>query len=79
MDLKPCPFCGGEAEILVDSDRTSSKPWSLRCTGCGVDLRWYATQQEVRARWNMRIGEERLLEIELEKLFQRVQEKSQKP
>lgn len=32
--LKPCPFCGGEAEIYPEVDRTMGKFWYIRCKRC---------------------------------------------
>ena len=33
-DLKPCPFCGGEAEIYPEVDRIMGKFWYIRCKKC---------------------------------------------
>ena len=32
-ELKPCPFCGGEAEMCSNSDR-EGKYWYIRCKNC---------------------------------------------
>ena len=41
--LKPCPFCGGRANIVQDStgaDRDFAKlKFKIRCSKCGVTLR----------------------------------------
>lgn len=33
-DLKPCPFCGGKAEICSDVNRIMGKFWYIRCKKC---------------------------------------------
>ena len=62
MKLRPCPFCGHEAEIERKGDRRQSTIY--RCTFCGCTLEtgeeWgFGTQ------WNNRSG---AAKVELEKL-----------
>lgn len=33
-ELKPCPFCGGEAEMYPEVDRIMGKFWYIRCKKC---------------------------------------------
>ena len=33
-ELKPCPFCGAEAEIYPEVDRIMGKFWYIRCKKC---------------------------------------------
>jgi hypothetical protein len=35
IKLKPCPFCGGKAEI-IDCNVFADKAKRIRCTGCRV-------------------------------------------
>ena len=35
MEIKGCPFCGGEAEILENS-----RGCHIRCSECGLDARF---------------------------------------
>ena len=55
-ELRPCPFCGGEAHVV-------GKPHeAVFCVGCGDDtclgfsgLGWlYGTEEEAAAAWNRR-------------------------
>ncbi len=36
-NLKPCPFCGGTAELHIgDEQRDGAKGSYVECTGCGA-------------------------------------------
>lgn len=40
-DLKPCPFCGGEAELkdgLYSEDGMHDQKWSVCCKRCGATV-----------------------------------------
>ena len=49
--LKPCPFCGGEADI--DHDHTVEENHAFGCRKCGV---WFDTfnADDAIAAWNRR-------------------------
>jgi hypothetical protein len=53
MELKPCPFCGGSAEIRK---MPNAKLFKARCSGvCGVSVcktGW--TKEEAAKKWNVR-------------------------
>ena len=50
-ELKPCPFCGGEAEML----NYSPKEWLVVCpVCCGMVERWCETKEEAITQWNRR-------------------------
>ena len=45
--LKPCPFCGGKAEVLINEYSDSSKEYLVSCTECdGMVERWRKTEKE---------------------------------
>jgi Lar family restriction alleviation protein len=49
VNLKPCPFCGGEAESYVS--RTDAL---VRCERCPADMGVFDTEAEAIAAWNTR-------------------------
>ena len=54
--LKPCPFCGFEM-IEIDSPNGFDK--RAICNkgkgGCGAEIGWYISIQELRKAWNQRV------------------------
>ena len=54
-ELKPCPFCGHEAEML----NYSKNEWLVCCPACdGMVERWRETEKEAIEQWNRRANEE---------------------
>ena len=55
-ELKPYPFCGGEAEIEMDE----SWYWNYHvfCQECKIGTDYYETADETRQAWNRRAGEQ---------------------
>lgn len=50
-ELKPCPFCGGEAELL----NSLYGEWIVRCPDCeGMVEKWRETEEEAAEQWNRR-------------------------
>lgn len=41
--LKPCPFCGGEASVI---ERTLPEELCVVCTRCGVGLRKFIRRKD---------------------------------
>jgi len=55
-DLKPCPFCGNDAEGLHDSYmRKDFQGISIRCKNCGADGPWADTIEGAKEEWNKRV------------------------
>ena len=48
--LKPCPFCGGEAEIL----QTSGHMFCPLCSDCDTSGGHYFTEEDAARAWNDR-------------------------
>lgn len=54
-ELKPCPFCGGEAEIKhVDWFEPGNYAYGAKCEKCGAESRIGDTEAEAIAAWNTR-------------------------
>ena len=51
-ELKPCPFCGGEAKMA----NTDIGGWPVYCINCPCDYGryWFATKQKAIEAWNRR-------------------------
>lgn len=55
IELKPCPFCGSEAEILFIDD---SGVIIIRCTNlktCRISQTWFCAEEEAIEGWNRRV------------------------
>lgn len=50
-ELKKCPFCGGEAE-LVDCGKNE---WFVRCTKGCVEGKLYRQKCDAKNAWNRRV------------------------
>lgn len=54
MELKPCPFCGGKAEI-VRTENWEKFRFYATCLDCGVETpRTARTVTEAAKKWNRR-------------------------
>ena len=56
-NLKPCPFCGGEAQTTLRNIGDSGEDfWSVECFDpeCGCDFCLYTTEAEAIEAWNTR-------------------------
>jgi hypothetical protein len=54
--LKPCPFCGGEAEIWQEFDQL----WRPMCTQCDVMIALcYKSAEDAARTWNTRAKEDK--------------------
>ena len=51
MELKPCPFCGGEAEVLESDHSATFYCW---CDSCETRGNYYNTEAEAIEAWNTR-------------------------
>ena len=60
-ELKPCPFCGGKAQLDHEGIETSS---FVRCMECHARTRniavasYYCSDDKAIELWNHRVGEE---------------------
>jgi Lar family restriction alleviation protein len=51
--LKPCPFCGGSAQLNRLGGKRSTHAW-VECTKCRVVLHFRTTFEAAVAAWNTR-------------------------
>lgn len=72
-ELKPCPFCGGKAEMCEQSTRRGKetvKSYVVACGHCissmGMSAAWYTEENAVTA-WNRRTKKEEPKEADLSK------------
>ena len=61
IKLKPCPFCGGKAELMKNAFWPSTDWWYAACSNldCGILVQTAdrLTPQEAAKLWNRRAGE----------------------
>lgn len=65
-ELKPCPFCGGEAKITHDTRDMITDEYRVKCLICGTILRhrvteyWvdsvFDTKEQAIEAWNRRVA-----------------------
>ncbi len=56
-ELKPCPFCGGEAELYITKHIPSGFEYTPRCKNkscCGRQTKKYLVKETAVAMWNRR-------------------------
>ena len=54
--LKPCPFCGSKAELLIVPGRMTK--WVVRCTKCYTNNGTFVSDHDAREAGNRRVGEQ---------------------
>ena len=61
IKLKPCPFCGGEAEFALGEEyrqeHEQSNDW-VKCRSCGVETSYFDSRKESAEAWNRRADNE---------------------
>lgn len=57
--LKPCPFCDGDASVSQNRDRhPNDGEWDVECLSCCAEIRKEATRETAIAAWNRRARSE---------------------
>ena len=55
-NLKPCPFCGGEAKIKFESEERHVYAYRyIVCNNCFGNTGWKNTEKEAIDAWNKRV------------------------
>ena len=52
-ELKPCPFCGGEATTM----EIQYEGWTAMCVDCPAETSYLFTEEEAIEAWNRRVSE----------------------
>lgn len=58
LELKQCPFCGGEAKIGYEKYWQPRVSRRIICTKCYSSSGWYSTEEEAIEAWNRRNNNE---------------------
>lgn len=53
-ELKPCPFCGGEAETTEVFLYGKTAGYVICCNKCSCELKMYSSKQNAEKAWNRR-------------------------
>ena len=57
--LKPCPFCGGEADVIEHRFYGLDSSYGLRCEKCKAETyQFYESEEKAIEAWNRRAGED---------------------
>jgi len=65
MNLKPCPFCGGNPKIQEDSFMHGSY-YDIQCQKCWAQSKGYPTEEMAIMAWNSRYDDKyKILNIPL--------------
>ena len=61
--LLPCPFCGGEAKVQINTEMGGSQ-YQVLCTECPVTVGryWYWNKKDAIKAWNTRKPMEQIVE-----------------
>lgn len=55
-ELKPCPFCGGEACTMEEFDGFDTTQYSVQCQSCKIETMLFNERAEAIAAWNRRVS-----------------------
>lgn len=60
-ELKPCPFCGGEARVIPQPNYTDNRcKYFVTCTNCGIETpRTARTGEKAIEAWNRRVDNDK--------------------
>ena len=58
MELKKCPFCGGDGKVKSMRFGFETEPrWAVTCGNCAIAIGWEDTEAAAVERWNRRAHE----------------------
>lgn len=63
INLKPCPFCGGQVEIEMHEDASRRCKYGIECKNYNCEIQpftaWYAVKEDCIDAWNRRVDDGR--------------------
>ena len=64
VELKKCPFCGGEGTVIIRKGKDGWRDrYAVLCDynygGCGAESGWYHYEEEAIEAWNRRFNNDR--------------------
>lgn len=58
IELKPCPMCGGKANLEIHRFVSFANTYGIKCSNCDLQTRqFYDTPEEAEKAWNKRVDE----------------------
>lgn len=58
-ELRPCPFCGGKAQLRLEKDFKMHQAYKICCLSCPARMEaLFHSQWEAISAWNRRAGDE---------------------
>lgn len=57
-ELKPCPFCGGNAKLMTYKTPTFGEVFYVACRVCGNETKVKLADEEAIEAWNRRVDNE---------------------
>ena len=64
MNLRRCPFCGGDAAFQELGGFRTFFQYIAKCERCGIHTRAYSTQEEAAMKWNNRQEDNGIILVE---------------
>lgn len=57
-ELKPCPFCGGEADVKIVTRHIKNNLIVIKCDLCGASTKTFSDKKPEKAcmAWNRRVS-----------------------
>lgn len=57
-ELKPCPFCGGEAEVCSTGTYGIKFFYRINCKRyCCIQVEFYSNKEDAAEAWNQRVND----------------------
>lgn len=57
-EIKPCPFCGGKAEVFQRVKHNGFNTYEIHCLNCGIGTEESPLEEVTHRYWNRRADNE---------------------